>query len=83
MPAVLHIEPGKTGSAEGMATVDHYPRNVDGGVIVKLAQLTFVLVQQFVHEFVDLVSIEIRRVFSLLEEKGGGVFKFFHLIQKI
>lgn len=65
-----------------MSAVDHDSWDIDIGVVVLLAELAFVLVEKLAHELIYLFSVEIRRVFSLLEEKSGRVFKFFHLIQK-
>jgi hypothetical protein len=65
-----------------MSAMDHDSWNIDIGVVVLLAELAFILVEKFGDELIDLISIEIRWVFCLLEEKGCWVFKFFHLIQK-
>jgi hypothetical protein len=65
-----------------VAAVDHDAGDIDIGVVVLLAQLASVLVQQLTHEFSDLVVIQIRRVLGLLEEESCWVFQLFHLIQK-
>lgn len=62
--------------------MDHDAGDVQVSIVVLLAELTFVLVQQLSHEVVDLVAIEIRRVLCLLEEEGCWVLELFHLIQK-
>lgn len=61
----------------------HYPGDVDMRIVVYLAEQAFFLIKQLVDKLVDLISIKIRRVFSLLKEEGCRVLQFFHLNQKI
>jgi hypothetical protein len=83
MRRCLHVELGKADGTEGVPAVDHDPWNVLLRVVAFLAESALVLVEQLAHELVYLSAIEIWRVLGLLEEEGGWVFKFFHLIQKI
>lgn len=57
--------------------MNHYPRNTVYRVVTLLAQRTIILVQQLVHELVDLFPVQVRGVLRLLEEKCGRVFQFF------
>jgi hypothetical protein len=65
-----------------VSAVYHNSWDVDIGIVMFLAEKALFLVQQFAHELINLFSIKIWRVLSLLEEKIGWVFKFFHSIQK-
>lgn len=65
-----------------MSAVDHDAGNIEVSIVVQLAQLALVLVQQLTHEVIDLVAIQIRRVLRLLEEESCWVLELFHLIQK-
>lgn len=62
--------------------MDHDAGDIQISIVVLLAQLALVLVQQLTHEVVDLVAIQIRRVLRLLEEESCWVLELFHLIQK-
>lgn len=61
--------------------MNHNPRDVDLRIVVHLAEQALFLIKQLVDKLVDLVSIKIRRVFSLFEEESCGVLQFFHLNQ--
>ncbi len=77
----VHVELGEAGGAEGVAAVDHDPGDVFVGVVVLLAELAFLLVQQLVDEFVYFLPVEVRRVLRLLEEEGRRVLQFLHLFK--
>lgn len=64
-----------------MSAVYHYPRDVDLRIVVDLTEQALFLIKQLVDELIDLVSIKIRRVFSLLKEEGRRILQFFHLNQ--
>lgn len=77
MSRQVHVELLEAGSAESVPAMNHYPRNTVYRVVTLLAQRTIILVQQLIHELVDLFPVQVRRVLRLLEEKCGRVFQFF------
>ena len=61
-----------------MSAVNHDARDAIIGVILFFAERTVILIEELISEFVDFFAIEVRRVFGLFEEEGGGVLKLFH-----
>ncbi len=80
---MVHVEFRKAGGTESMSAVNHDPGNTVISIIILLAELAFFFVKKLVDELIYLLSIEVRGVLCLLEEEGGWVFEFLHLIQKI
>lgn len=43
---ILHVEFGEAGSAEGVPAVDHDARQMDNSIVVLLAELAVILIEQ-------------------------------------
>ena len=77
----VRIKAHEARSTESVSAVDHNARNTVSSCVLLLAQRTTVHIDQLFDELVDFSPIEIRRIFCLFEEEGGGVFELLHLIQ--
>lgn len=58
--------------------MDHYSRNTVAQIEVLLAQQAGLLVDEVIHEAVDLLPVWVGRILGLLEEVSGWVLQGFH-----
>jgi hypothetical protein len=78
MFTVIHVKFKKTWGTKGMPAVYHYPWNTIDAVVLFFTKKAIIFIEEFVNEFIDLFTIEIRWIFSLFEKICCWILELFH-----